>query len=153
MHTRRFFLIAQLLPLLFIAAGFVTALMESSNLYIHLVLTLLIPYVVFTLIMGLVARKLRPNALRRFGFRSPILFLFLLIGYLLLEYAFGVSLASDPTGLLAIMIFSATYVVIFGYLYILILQQALVSYLYHERQKRRYKSGVLHIDGKAVLPL
>jgi hypothetical protein len=153
MRTRRFFLIALLLPLLFIAAAFAAALMKRSGLYIHLVLSLLIPYVVFTLIMAFTAKKLCPNALRRFGFRSPILFLFLLIGSLLLEYAFGISLASDPTGLLAIMIFSATYVVIFGYLYILILQQALVSYLYHERQKRSYKSGVLHIDGKAVLPL
>ncbi|MCG6970837.1 MAG: hypothetical protein LJE85_13810 [Gammaproteobacteria bacterium] len=153
MHTRRFFVVALLLPLLLIMAGFVAALVNRSGLYTHLILTLLIPYAVFTLATAIISRNYPPNALRRFGFRSPILFLFLLIGYLGLEYAFDLSLASDPTGLVAIMIFSATYIVIFGYLYILILQQALISYIYQQRQKRTYISGVLHIDGKAFLPL
>lgn len=153
MYTRRFFRIAVLLPLLFIAAGMAAALAENSELYIHLILTLLIPYSVFTVAAGIASRIFSPHTLRSFGFRSPILFLFLLLGYLLLEYALDVSIASNPAGLVAIMIFSATYIVIFGYLYILILQQALISYLYQQKQKRTYKSGVLYIDGKAVLPI
>lgn len=153
MHTRRFFRIAVLLPLLFIVAGLAAALAENSELYTHLVLTLLIPYSIFSIAAGMVSLVSSPHALRSFGFRSPILFLFLLLGYLLLEYTLDVSIASNLTGLVAIMIFSATYVVIFGYLYILILQQALISYLYQQKQKRTYKSGLLYIDGKAVLPL
>jgi predicted branched-subunit amino acid permease len=153
MYTRRFFRIALLLPLLFIAAGLAAALAENSELYTHLILTLLIPYSVFTVAAGIVSRISSPHTLRSFGFRGPILFLFLLMGYLSLEYAFNVSIASNPAGLVAIMIFSATYTVIFGYLYILILQQALISYLYQQKQKRTYKSGVLYIDGKAVLPI
>lgn len=148
MHTRRFFRIALLLPLLIIGAGFVATLVERSELYIHLVLTLLIPYVVFTLATGIISRKYSPNALRRFGFRSPILFLFFLIGYLMLEFAFDLSLASNPAGLVAIMIFSATYIIIFGYLYILILQQVLISFLYQQRHKNKYKYGNVFVDGK-----
>ena len=148
MHTRRFFHIALILPLLFIAAGFVVALVEHSELYIHLILTLLIPYILFALTTGIVSRKFTPNALRRFGFRSPIVFLFFLTGYLLLEYAFNISLASDPTGLVAIMIFSATYIVIIGYLYILVLQQALISFLYQQKHKTKFKYGNLFVDGK-----
>ncbi|KPJ88383.1 MAG: hypothetical protein AMJ53_16915 [Gammaproteobacteria bacterium SG8_11] len=148
MHTRRFFRIALLLPLLFIAVGYVAALIEKSELYTHLILTLLIPYVLFSLITLVISRKYSPNALRRFGFRSPIVFLFFLVGYLSLEYAFEFSLASDPVGLLAIMIFSATYIVIFGYLYILILQQVLISFLYQQRHKNKHKYGNVFVDGK-----
>jgi hypothetical protein len=148
MHTRRFFRIALLLPLLFITAGFVSALIERSELYTHLILTLLIPYVVFAVGTGIISRKYSPNALRRYGFRSPIVFLFFLNGYLLLEYAIDISLASDPIGLVAIMIFSATYVVIIGYLYILILQHALISFLYQHRQKNKHKNRNVLVDGK-----
>ena len=148
MYTRRFFRIALLIPLFIIAAGFVVAYFEQSELYIRLILALLIPYICFTISTLIMCRNYTPNALRRYGFRSPIIFLFFHIGYLLLEYASDMSLASDPAGLVAIMIFSATYTVIFGYLYILILQQALISYLYQQRQSNKYKYGNTFIDGK-----
>ncbi len=148
MNTRRFFRIALWLPLLFISIAYAAALVEKSQLYSHLVLTLLIPYSLFTLTIAIVSRKYSPNALRRFGFRSPIVFLFFLNSYLLVEYGFNISLASDPAGLLAIMIFSATYVVIFGYLYILILQQVLISFLYQQRHKNKHKHGNVFVDGK-----
>jgi len=148
MNTRRFFRIALLLPLLFIGVVYAAALVEKSELYSHLILTLLIPYGLFTLTTIVIGWKYSPNALRRFGFRSPIIFLFFLNGYLLIEYGFNLSLASDPAGLLAIMIFSATYVVIFGYLYVLILQHILVSFLYQQRNKNKQKYGTVFVDGK-----
>lgn len=153
MYTRKFFRIALLPPLLLITAGLSLALMEQSILYTHLILTLLIPYIGFALMSGYFSLSYTPNALRRFGLRSPVIFLFFLIGDLLFEYILDISIASDLIGLVAIMIFFASYIIIFGYLYVLILQQALISYLHQQKQKRTYKSGILHIDGKAVLPL
>ena len=148
MHTRKFFLTALILPFLFMVTGFVLAVYAKSGLYIHLSLTLLIPYASFALITVIISRKYSPNGLRRFGYRSPIVFLFFITGYLLIEFVFHVSLASNPAGLAAIMIFSATYVVIIGYIYILILGQALISFLYQQRQNNKYKYGNLFIDGK-----
>jgi hypothetical protein len=136
------------MPLLFITIGFVVALVEHSELYIHLILSWLIPYVLFAITTLILIRKFPPNALRRFGFRSPMVFLFFLTGYLLLEYTFDISLASDYTGLVAIIIFTATYTVIIGYLYVLVLQQALISFLYQQRQKNKFKFGNPVIDGK-----
>ena len=148
MYTRRFFLIALLSPILFIAMGLIVALIEKSELYIHLILTLLIPYFLFALTAVFISRNYPPNALRRFGFRTPIMFLVFLISYLLLEFALNLSLASNLTGLIAIIIFSATYIIILGYLYVLILQQALISYLHQQRQKNLYKHGNVFVDGK-----
>ena len=148
MYTRRFFRIALFLPLLLIAAGLAVAFAEKSEFYAHFILTLLIPYVFFALTTTFIIRAYTPHALRHFGFRSPIVLLFFLTGYLLLEFALNISLATDLTGLIALMIFAATYTIIFGYLYVLVLQQVLISFLYQQRQKSRLKFGNLSMEGK-----
>ena len=96
----------------------------------------------------MISRKYHPNALRRFGCRAPIVFLFFITGYLLLEFACHLSLATDIIGLGSILIFSATYVVILGYLYILILEQVFISFLHQQKLKSKYKNGNVFVDGK-----
>ena len=148
MYTRRFFLVTLFAPLLFIAFAFFLAVAARDDFYTHLMLTLLLPYSVFSLATTFISRTHPPSALRRFAPRSPLVFLFFLIGYLLLEFVFDVSIATTPTGLTAIMIFSATYVVILGYLYVLVMQQAYISYIYQKKEKHKYKHGHLAVDGK-----
>lgn len=148
MHTRRFFLRALAAPLVPIALLFLVALSAHDALYTHLTLSLLIPYTAFTLVTSILSRKQSPGALRRFAPRGPLVFLFFLDGYLVLEFGLNLSIASTATGLTAIMIFSATYVVIAGYLYVLILQQVFHSYIHQQKEKLRYKYADGLVDGK-----
>jgi len=148
MYTRRFFLATLLAPLPFIAFAFFMALSARDDLYTHLMLTLLIPYTAFVAATYFISRNYTPAALRRFAPRGPLVFLFFLIGYLLLEFVFGVSIATTPTGLIAVMVFSATYVVILGYLYVLVMEQAYISYIYQQKEKHTHKHDHLAVDGK-----
>jgi hypothetical protein len=148
MYTRKFFLAAILLPLLLITAGLISAFASANGLYIHLMLILWISYGGFSFAAILISRKYHPNALRRFGCRGPINFLFFIGGYLLLEYAFHLSLAADFIGLGGILVFSATYVTILGYLYVLIAEQAYISFLHQQKMKNKYKNGNVFVDGK-----
>jgi hypothetical protein len=148
MYTRNFFLAAVLLPLVLILAGAIFAALSANGLYIHLMLIFLISYGGFFLTALFVSRRFHPNALRRFGCRGPIIFLFFLAGYLLIEFAFHHSLAVDFVGLGSILVFSATYVIILGYLYVLIAEQVLISYLHQQKLKNKYKSGNSFVDGK-----
>ena len=108
----------------------------------------MISYGGFSLTATIISTKYHPNALRRFGCRGPVIFLLFLAGYLLIEFALHLSLAVDFIGLGSILIFSATYIVILGYLYVLIAEQVFISYLHQQKTKNKYKNGNVFVDGK-----
>jgi len=134
MYTRRYFYIALVLPL--IITIFVVG-------YARLVLfvpvrdvgAMLVPYSSFCLSLILLASKQAPQAIRKLAYRAPLVFLIFQLAYLLLEYSSGVSVAADLSGLTGILVVVSTYVMIFGYLYLLLMEQGYVWYLYHKRQR------------------
>lgn len=148
MYTRKFFLAAILLPLLLITGAVIFAVSSARGLYIHLMMTLWISYGSFSLTAVLVSRRYHPNALRRFGCRGPIIFLFFLAAVLLIEFALHLSPATDFIGLGGILVFSATYVVIIGFLYVLVAEQVFISFLHQQKLKNKYKNGNQFVDGK-----
>jgi len=148
MYTRKFFLAAILLPLLLITTGLIFAVSAARGLYAHIMLILFISYGCFSLTAVFIGLKFHPNAIRRFACRSPIIFLFFLAVCLFFEFALHVSLATDFIGLGGILIFSATYVVIVGYLYILVAEQVFISFLHQQKLKIKYRNGNSYMDGK-----
>ena len=141
MYTRRFFISATLAPLLIIALMEFGALLTTVKISIGLAVTFIVPYFCFAACMLMIGLKYSPGVLRRLSYRAPVVFLFFQSGYMLLAFWFGISIAKDVVGLGAILIFMATYIVIFGYLYVFVAEQMYISYLYHQRFKNKIKFG------------
>jgi len=135
MYTRRIFIgaILFLLALLLFSVGIIVVF--STVVSTQLAGALIVPYSCFALVMSVWSLNHSPAALRRAAYRLPLLFLGFQMAYFSLRYWFGVSYATDIIGLGSILVIVSIYVIIFGYLYVFIVEQCYISYLF---QKRAY---------------
>ena len=132
MYTRRFFVIALAIPLLFLMFGALVAVVVSPNFPGYLG-AILVPYISFFLFFLLWVSRHRPRDIRYAAYRAPLIFLIFQISYLLLEYSVGASLAKDIVGLGSVIVVTSTYAVMLGYLYALLMEQGYFSYLFYMR--------------------
>ncbi|WP_455209273.1 hypothetical protein [Kaarinaea lacus] len=132
MHTRRYFIVAIALPLLVVLAGVLYAgiftQVNAGNIS-----RMVTPYICFFLFLSYWSLNNAPQRIRRIAYRAPLIFLAFQLSYLVVEYAAGASLAKDLMGLASVLIIVSTYVIIVGYLYVLIMEQGYFSYLEHKR--------------------
>jgi len=132
MYTRRFFIISLLIPLVFIIFGALVTIMITPKIPGHLG-AVLVPYTSFFLFFVLWASRNTPQAIRYAAYRAPLVFLVFQITYLVLEFGLGVSLAKDIIGLGGVIIIISTYAILLGYLYIFLMEQGYLSYLFYMR--------------------
>ena len=133
MFTRRFFIAAVLLPLVLTVFVVVYARLALSVSFSHLG-AILVPYASFCVILLVMATRCSVRLIRAYAYRVPLIFLLLQDAYLLLEFRTGVSVASHLSGLIGMLVVVSTYVLMFGYLYLLLMEQGYIWYLFHKRQ-------------------
>lgn len=135
MHTRRYFLLALVLPLLIVLVGvlFAGIFADPGASTISMILT---PYVCFFLVLSVWCLNKPPGQIRRVAYRAPLIFLAFQLAYLAVEYMAGVSMAKDLMGLAGVLVIVATYIIIIGYLYTFIMELGYFSYLDHKRHPR-----------------
>lgn len=139
MHTRKFFLVCLSLPLMIILMATLIGYFSHMALPLDFANTLTIPYLCFSAAMIAWCKHERPSTIRRLAYGAPIIFLLFQIAFLVMQYIYGNSLASDLLGLGGLAIFSATYIVILGYVYVFIAEQVFLSYLANKRSQLKSK--------------
>jgi len=139
MYTRRFFIgaILFLLALLLLSVGVVMA--SSAVMSMQLAGALLLPYGCFAVLLTAWSFNQSPASLRSAAYRLPIVFLGFQMSYFGLRYWFGVSYATDLMGLGSIFVITSIYIIIFGYLYVFIVEQYYISYLFQKRAQNTAK--------------
>lgn len=133
MYTRRFFITATLAPLLLLVFALVGFFISSADVLVSIVVMLLVPYAVFAGTMILAGLNLPAKAIRQLAYRTPMILLLIQNAYVLLTYWLGFSLANDVIGLGGILIFISIYYIVVGYLYVFIMEQGFISYLFQRR--------------------
>jgi len=133
MFTRRFFIASVLLPLVLTLFVVVYARFVMSVFFSHLG-AILVPYASFCVILLVLATRCSVRRIRENAYRVPLVFLLLQDTYLLLEFRTGVSVASHLSGLIGMLVVVSIYVLMFGYLYLLLMEQGYIWYLFHKRQ-------------------
>jgi hypothetical protein len=139
---------AILAPLFLIFSGEIGAWLAGSSVSRPIFLALTVPYTAFAVLCIVIMRKFPPGALRDFSYRAPIVFLFIQTGYFMLSFWTNASVVKDLVGLGGIAVFIGTYIMILGYLYVFISEQAYLSYLFHQRSKHREKYRASVAEGK-----
>ncbi|MGD8571686.1 MAG: hypothetical protein PVG89_09040 [Gammaproteobacteria bacterium] len=134
MYTRRYFWAALTLPLAVVLGGVLVATMLTS-IPVLAVGTLVVPYLSFAVVMYVWSLRQPPAAIRRMVYRTPLIFLCFQVSYQVLEYSTGVSLAKDLVGLGGILVIVGIYIVMLGYVYVFIMEQGYLSYLYQKRHR------------------
>ena len=132
MYTRRFFIISLSFPLAFLLFGVLVFLMISPQIPRHLGVVV-VPYICFYLFFVLWASRHSPRAIRYAAYRAPLVFLMFEISYIVLEFSLGASIAKDLVGLGGIIITLSTYSILLGYLYVFLMEQGYLSYLFYLR--------------------
>lgn len=125
---------------LFFAALMVVFYSDEMPAYLGV---MVVPYVCFFLFFLLWVSRHPPKAIRYAAYRAPLVFLVFQIAYLGLEYYHGASLAKGIVGLSGVVVIISFYVIIIGYLYVLLMEQGYLSYLFYMRHHHlalsRYK--------------
>jgi len=132
MFTRRFFIAALFLPLILMLIVVVYAGQVLSLSFSHIG-AILVPYTSFCLILSVIFTKRTARWIRTNVYRVPLVFLLFQDAYFLLEFRTGVSVASNISGLIGIIVIVSTYVLMFGYLYLLLMEQGYIWYLFYKR--------------------
>ena len=132
MYTRRFFIISLSLPLAFLLFGVMIFVLITPEMPQHLGVVL-VPYVSFYLFFLMWVSRHAPRAIRYAAYRAPLIFLAFEISYLVLEFTLGASIAKDAIGLGGVIVTISTYTVLLGYLYVFLMEQGYISYLYYLR--------------------
>jgi hypothetical protein len=140
MYTRRFFVVSLGIPLVFLLLGIAAVFFISGKLP-GAVESILVPYASFFLLLVFWAQRHSPREIRFAAYRAPIVYLIFQIGYLALEFSAGASLAKDIVGLGSVIIIVSTYIIMLGYLYVLLMEQAYFSYLFQKRRHRTLKEN------------
>ena len=104
----------------------------------------IVPYVTFFLFFVLWASRHSPRAIRYAAYRAPLVFLVFEISYLVLEFSLGASIARDLIGLGGIIIIISTYSILLGYLYVFLMEQGYLSYLFYLRHHHMSEHKTKH---------
>lgn len=132
MYTRRFFLISLGIPLAFLLFGVLIVVFSVPEIPEHLG-DIVVPYLSFFLFFLLWVFHQTPRQIRYAAYRAPLVFLAFQISYLVLEFSMGVSIAKDIVGLSSIIVIISTYAILLGYLYVFLMEQGYLSYLFYMR--------------------
>lgn len=139
MYTRRFFIIGLTIPLAFLLFGVLIVIMAVPEIPKHLG-DIVVPYLSFFLFFLLWLFHQTPRKIRYAAYRAPLIYLAFQIFYLVLEFSMGVSMAKDIVGLGSIIVIISTYAIILGYLYVLVMEQGYISYLFYMRHHHLERS-------------
>lgn len=102
---------------------------------------MLAPYICFFLFFLVWASRNPPRMIRFAAYRAPLVFLAFQIAYLGLEYYHGASMARDIVGLGGIIVIISTYVILLGYIYVFLMEQSYLSYLFYMRHHHLQQSS------------
>ena len=141
MYTRRYFRFSLLLPLIVLAVGSSVAGV-IIRVPVQLIAGIVVPYMCFSLVFVIWSFGKSPRLIRNVAYRAPIIYLAFEVLYIVLEYAFNVSIAKNAIGLWGILTMASTYIIILGYLYVFLMELGYFSYLYQKRQSRHIRQRV-----------